>query len=208
MITTVTTDQTTDTRTSSNVQTDFDSTENTKSRIGVLNKVDAKVPDNANFMSSPFYLGLFVFACLFIVLFAVFVGTQIRHKCFKRNHSDRDAQLKSYDVIDTKQNEVTQSLNRSPKAETPPEQRDSHYTDIETYCEKEDRTNYEKVPHPSTSNTASNICLHNDGPTQDKTIPKYVEIIGSPKPPAESTKTFSVISNTYTCDITNPKQLY
>lgn len=118
--------------------------------------------------------GLFVFCGLFIVLFAVFVGTQIRSKCFNKNTL------------------TTQS--------TKPGRRDSHYTEINTcnYTEHVHKKNNEPLP------CQSNINVHlqaEDATAQDRTLPKYVEIVGSPKNSTRDPE-FSASENTYS------KQLY
>nr|XP_034328498.1 uncharacterized protein LOC105345043 isoform X2 [Crassostrea gigas] len=103
-------------------------------------------------------IGLFVFCGFFIVLFAVFVGTQIRSKCFNKNtlttQSTTGVNLKSYDVIN---------------ADQPP--------GVDDMSQAEDAT------------------------AQDRTVPKYVEIVGSPKNSTRDPE-FSASENTYS------KQLY
>ncbi|XP_061194788.1 uncharacterized protein LOC133202948 [Saccostrea echinata] len=164
--------------------------------------------------NSPLLLGIFIFCGLFLLLFAVLVITQMRYKCSKNNdtlhnqdiYPKGNTQLKSYDVIQGKE---SKGLNRGSRAETPPDQRDPPYADIENYIENEQKMPNSGDPKPCQSN--GNVLSQKDGPTLDKTIPKYIEIVGSPE--HESiVKAFSndlgVISNTYTSDCTNPKQLY
>ncbi|XP_034328498.2 uncharacterized protein [Magallana gigas] len=102
--------------------------------------------------------GLFVLCGLFIVLFAVFVGTQIRSKCLNKNtlttQSTTGVNLNSYDVINADQPPVVDDM---PQAE--------------------------------------------DATAQDRTLPKYVEIVGSPKNSTRDPE-FSASENTYS------KQLY
>ncbi|XP_062587453.1 uncharacterized protein LOC134249116 [Saccostrea cucullata] len=165
--------------------------------------------------NSPLLLGIFIFCGLFLLLFAVLVITQIRYKCFKNNgnpghnqdiYPKGNPQLKSYDVIHGKE---SKDLKIGSRAETPPEQRDPPYADIENYIENEQKMPDSDDPKPCQSN--GNVLSQKDGPTLEKTIPKYIEIVGSPE--RESTRKgltndLTVVSNTYTTDCTNPKQLY
>ncbi|XP_034328497.2 uncharacterized protein [Magallana gigas] len=145
--------------------------------------------------------GLFVLCGLFIVLFAVFVGTQIRSKCLNKNtlttQSTTGVNLNSYDVINADQPPVVDDM---PQVNTKPGRRDSHYTEINTcnYTEHVHKKNNEPLP------CQSNINVHlqaEDATAQDRTLPKYVEIVGSPKNSTRDPE-FSASENTYS------KQLY
>lgn len=124
-------------------------------------------------------IGIFVLCGLFIVLFAAFVGTQIRSKCFNKNtlttQSTTGVNLNSYDVINADQPPGVDDLSQ---VNTKPGQRDSHYTEIDNYTEHIHMKNNDPLP------CQSNINVHlqaEDAMTQDRTLPKYVEIVGSPK---------------------------
>lgn len=147
--------------------------------------------------------GLFVTVLcgLFIVLFAVFVGTQIRSKCFNKNtlttQSTTGVNLNSYDVINADQPPGVDDMSQ---VNTKPGRRDSHYTEINTcnYTENVHKKNNEPLP------CQSNINVHlqaEDATAQDRTVPKYVEIVGSPKNSTRDPE-FSASENTYS------KQLY
>lgn len=145
--------------------------------------------------------GLFVLCGLFIVLFAVFVGTQIRSKCLNKNtlttQSTTGVNLKSYDVINADQPPGVDDMSQ---VNTKPGRRDSHYTEINTcnYTENVHKKNNEPLP------CQSNINVHlqaEDATAQDRTLPKYVEIVGSPKNSTRDPE-FSASENTYS------KQLY
>lgn len=146
-------------------------------------------------------IGLFVLCGVFIVLFAVFVGTQIRSKCFNKNtlttQSTTGVNLKSYDVINADQPPGVDDMSQ---VNTKPGRRDSHYTEINTcnYTEHVHKKNNEPLP------CQSNINVHlqaEDATAQDRTLPKYVEIVGSPKNSTRDPE-FSASENTYS------KQLY
>ncbi|XP_052704479.1 uncharacterized protein LOC128180412 isoform X3 [Crassostrea angulata] len=161
------------------------------------NRMYRGISDSQNIM----LIGLFVLCGFFIVLFAVFVGTQIRSKCFNKNtlttQSTTGVNLKSYDVINADQPPGVDDMSQ---VNTKPGRRDSHYTEINTcnYTENVHKKNNEPLP------CQSNINVHlqaEDATAQDRTVPKYVEIVGSPKNSTRDPE-FSASENTYS------KQLY
>lgn len=115
---------------------------------------------------------------LFIVLFAVFVGTQIRNKCFKEHNittpSTYGLYLKPHNLVNS------QSLESDilPQVNISLENRDSHYTVIDNYHVH--APNKLIDPHPCQSNITVNLQAE-EATTQDRTRPKYIEIIDSPR---------------------------
>lgn len=164
------------------------------------NRMFLETSDTVN-VKSIMLLGIFVLCGLFIVLFAVLVGTQIRYKCFNKNtlttQSTTGVNLNSYDVINA---DLPPEVDMS-QVNTKPGQRDSHYTEIDNYTEHVHKKNND--PHPCQSNI--NIHLQAEyATTRDRTLPKYVEIVGSPKnstlDPGNELPTMS--------ELTYSKQLY
>nr|XP_022335710.1 angiopoietin-1 receptor-like isoform X4 [Crassostrea virginica] len=126
--------------------------------------------NNVNFLNSPMQLGILLLCVVFLVLFAVFVGTQIRQKCvnndLSRSHNiyGYNPHIKSYDVI-----------------------------------------------NPEHSPDVGNVSQGEEATSPDRTSPKYLEVVGSPK------NSFSgdhgnplpaCGSNAYMSECTQPKQLY
>ena len=151
-------------------------------------------------------LGILLFGVVFLVLFAVFVGTQIRQKCINndlsRSHNiyGYNPHIKSYDVINPEHSPDVGNVSQV-KAITPPGQSDEHYIEIDS----ENIPKKQKIP---------NIKIHLQGEeatSHDRTSPKYLEVVGSPK------NSFSgdhgnplpaCGTNAYMSDSTQPKQLY
>lgn len=106
--------------------------------------------------------------------------------------------LDSYDVINADQSPGVDDMSQVNTKPTKPGQRDSHYTEIDNYTEHVHMKNNDPLP------CQSNINVHlqaEDATAQDRTLPKYVEIVGSPKNSTRDPE-FSVSENTYS------KQLY
>lgn len=94
--------------------------------------------NDTSYIDTSILLGIFMLCGLFVVLFAVFVGTQIRNKCFKRNNSTSRSPyglyLKPYNL-----NNADQSLE------------------------------------------AENLSQAEEASEQNRTWPKYIEVVASPK---------------------------
>ena len=123
-------------------------------------------------------IGLFVLCGVFIVLFAVFVGTQIRNKCFKRNNSTSQSSygvyLKPYNLYNADQSLESEIL---PQVNINLRNTDSLYTVVDNYHVH--ASNKLIDPHPCQSNINVNLQAEETS-AHNKTWPKYIEVVASP----------------------------
>lgn len=135
--------------------------------------------NDTSYIDTSILLGIFMLCGLFVVLFAVFVGTQIRNKCFKRNNSTSRSPyglyLKPYNL-----NNADQSLEAENLSQVNINLRntDSHFTVVDNYHVH--ASNKLIDPHPCQSNINVNLQAE-EASEQNRTWPKYIEVVASQK---------------------------
>lgn len=134
--------------------------------------------NDTSYIDTSILVGIFMLCGLFVVLFAVFVGAQIRNKCFKRNNSTSQSSygvyLKPYNLYNADQSLESEIL---PQVNINLRNTDSLYTVVDNYHVH--ASNKLIDPHPCQSNINVNLQAE-EGSEQNKTWPKYIEVVASP----------------------------